>query len=65
MFEDAREKKKRSDPKRSQFRKSEGVERDWGCNQQRGRRVIDVSRTDEGDRASVIDPVRISVQPLM
>jgi hypothetical protein len=64
VFENTREKKERADPERSQLRKL-FIERDRRADKKRDRRMIDISGSNERDRACVIDAIRVGVDPLV
>src|SRR6266404_4892130 len=51
VLENTREKKQGLDPERSQFRNAEFVGRDRSFDQQRDRRMIEITGGDERDRA--------------
>jgi len=66
VLEDARAKKRRFDPLRSQRRNCGKVNgRNRYADQWRVRRMIVVSRGDHCRRAAVLDPIRICVKALM
>lgn len=64
MFENTRDKKKRADPERSQLGNLT-IKGNGSGDQQRDRRMIDISSGDERDRACVIDAIRVGVDPLV
>lgn len=64
MFENTREKENRTDPERSQLGKL-FIERDRRTDKKRDRRMIDISGSNERDRACVIDAIRVGVKPLV
>lgn len=64
MFENTRDEKLRADPERSQLRKI-FTERDRRTDDKRDGHMIDISVSDERDRACVIDSIRVGVDPFV
>jgi len=65
VFENTRQQKQRLDPEWSQLRNFEFVGRDRRADQQRDRRMIEITGGNERDRARVIDAIRIGVKALV
>ena len=64
MFKNTRDEKQRTDPKWSQLRNF-FIKRNGRADYQRDRRMIDISGSNERDRARMIGPVRIRVDLLV